>query len=76
MTFLSTEEHASVASSSPLVGSEQASITTTAIVRSGHLPTPQLGIIAEIERAIKALSRTQPIKERVCEYIQQEVSTS
>jgi len=43
-------------------------------MRSGHLPTPQLGIIGEIERAIKALARTQAVKERICEYIQQEVS--
>jgi len=44
------------------------------IIRSGQLPQPQLGIIGEIERAIKALSRTQPVKERICEYIMQEVS--
>jgi hypothetical protein len=43
-------------------------------MRSGHLPTPQLGIIVEIERAIKALARTVAVKERICEYIQQEVS--
>ena len=60
---------------SPLLGSE-ASVTTTSIIRSGHLPTPQLGIITEIERAIKTLARTQAVKERICEYIQQEVGTS
>ncbi|KAK2465946.1 hypothetical protein APHAL10511_001587 [Amanita phalloides] len=42
------------------------------IIRSGQLPQPQLGIIGEIERAIKTLSRTQPVKERICEYIMQE----
>lgn len=34
-----------------------------------------MGIIGEIERAIKALARTQPVKEKICEYIQQEVRT-
>lgn len=33
-----------------------------------------MGIIGEIERAIKGLARTPNIKERVCEYIQQEAS--
>lgn len=61
--------------SSPLLGSET-SVTTTSIIRSGHLPTPQLGIITEIERAIKTLARTQAVKERICEYIQQEVGTT
>lgn len=32
-----------------------------------------MGIIGEIEKAIKALARTQPVKEKICEYIQQEV---
>ena len=50
-------------------------MTTATIMRSGHLPTPQLGIISDIERAIKALARTQSVKERLCEYIQQEVNT-
>jgi protein phosphatase 4 regulatory subunit 3 len=69
------EDQGPITSSSPLIGPEQASITPTTILHSGHLPTPQLGIIGEIERAIKALARTQPVKERICEYIQQEVST-
>ncbi|KAF8638593.1 hypothetical protein AX17_002134 [Amanita inopinata Kibby_2008] len=59
-------------SSSPLMGSDPSSITTASIIRTGQLPKPQLGIIGEIERAIKVLSRTQPIKERICEYIMQE----
>lgn len=58
-------------SSSPMIGSEP-SITTASIIRSGHLPQPQLGIIGEIERAIKTLARTAVIKERICEYIQTE----
>jgi hypothetical protein len=61
-------------SSSPHIGPEPASVTTATIMRSGHLPMPQLGIIGEIEKAIKALARTQAVKERICEYIQQEVS--
>lgn len=59
------------ASSSPHLGPND-SITTASIIRSGHLPTPRLGIIGEIEKAIKALARTQAVKERICEYIQQE----
>ena len=50
--------------------------TSANIVNSGYLPTPQLGIISEIERAIKALARTQVVKERICDYIQHEVSAS
>ncbi|KAJ3501132.1 hypothetical protein NLJ89_g9480 [Agrocybe chaxingu] len=56
--------------SSPLLG--ETSVTTASIIRSGHLPTPQMGIISEIERAIKSLARTQQVKERICEYIQHE----
>ncbi|KIK03157.1 hypothetical protein K443DRAFT_654891 [Laccaria amethystina LaAM-08-1] len=48
------------------------SLTTASIIRSGHLPRPQLGIIGEIEKAMKSLSRTPHLKERICEYIQQE----
>lgn len=73
---ISIEEHAAVVSSSPNIGPEPASVTTAGIIRSGHLPQPQLGIIAEIERAIKSLARTQVVKERICEYIQHEVSSS
>lgn len=56
-------------SSSPLAGPEP-SITTASIIRSGHLPQPALGIIMEIDRAIRALSRTPAIKDKICEYIQ------
>ncbi|KAG6845446.1 hypothetical protein H0H87_009354 [Tephrocybe sp. NHM501043] len=59
-------------SSSPNIGPDPPSITTAGIIRSGHLPKPQLGIIGEIDRAIKQLARTQAVKERICEYIQQE----
>jgi hypothetical protein len=59
-------------SSSPLAGPEP-SITTASIIRTGHLPQPALGIITEIDRAIRALSRTPAIKDRICEYIQRAV---
>ena len=60
--------------SSPLAGPEP-SITTANIIRAGRLPQPQLGVIGEIDTAIKTLARTAVVKERVCEYIQNEVST-
>jgi len=74
---ISAEERGSVInidSSSPLIGPEaQSSTATSAIIRTGHLPSPTLGMIGEIDRAIKALSRTQQVKEKICEYIQAEV---
>ncbi|KAF9057866.1 component of IIS longevity pathway SMK-1-domain-containing protein [Panaeolus papilionaceus] len=68
---MNTTEDQSNLASSPLLDPDT-SVTTASIIRSGHLPTPQLGIISEIERAIKSLARTQLVKERICEYIQQE----
>ncbi|KAH7931318.1 DUF625-domain-containing protein [Leucogyrophana mollusca] len=65
----SGDEHAAIGSSSP---SADHSITTASIIRSGHLPSPQLGFISDIERAIKALARGQSVKEKICEYIQRE----
>ncbi|KAG6861854.1 hypothetical protein C0995_011151 [Termitomyces sp. Mi166 len=59
-------------SSSPHIGPDPPSVTTAGIIRSGHLPRPELGIIGDIERAVKTLSRTQNFKERICEYIQKE----
>ncbi|KAG9317314.1 component of IIS longevity pathway SMK-1-domain-containing protein [Chiua virens] len=58
-----------IGSSSP--GGEH-SATTVSIIRTGHLPTPQLGNIQDIEGAIKTLSRGQAVKEKICEYIQRE----
>ncbi|KAI0737677.1 component of IIS longevity pathway SMK-1-domain-containing protein [Daedaleopsis nitida] len=60
--------------SSPLIGPEgpEPSVTTANIIRSGRLPQPQMGIIGEIDTAIKTLARTAVVKERVCEYIQNE----
>ncbi|KAJ7223945.1 component of IIS longevity pathway SMK-1-domain-containing protein [Mycena rebaudengoi] len=66
-----SEEHAALISSSPVIGPEP-SITTASIIRNGQLPVPQLGIIADIERAIKSLSRAPQIKDRLCEYIMHE----
>ncbi|EGN92042.1 hypothetical protein SERLA73DRAFT_117880 [Serpula lacrymans var. lacrymans S7.3] len=65
------DDHIGIGLSSPSAGSEH-SVTTASIIRSGHLPTPQLGIIAEVERAIKALARTQTVRDKICEYIQRE----
>lgn len=61
--------------SSPLIGPEgpETSLTTANIIRSGRLPQPQMGIIGEIDTVIKTLARTALVKERVCEYIQNEV---
>ncbi|KAG6891694.1 hypothetical protein C0992_010097 [Termitomyces sp. T32_za158] len=66
-----TSDNLSSLSSSPHIGPDPPSITTAGIIRSRHLPHPALGIIGEIERAVKTLARTQNFKEQVCEYIQQ-----
>ncbi|KIK67617.1 hypothetical protein GYMLUDRAFT_36354 [Collybiopsis luxurians FD-317 M1] len=70
-----TDEHGSITldSSSPLPGSaEPSSVATASIMRTGHLPAPSLGMIGEIDRAIKTLARTNTVKEKICEYIQNE----
>ncbi|KAL0070111.1 Platinum sensitivity protein [Marasmius tenuissimus] len=71
------EEQGSInlGSSSPLPESSSSNITTE-IIRTGHLPSPRMGIIADIEKAIKVLSRAQQVKERLCEYVQSEVRMS
>ncbi|KDQ64157.1 hypothetical protein JAAARDRAFT_187524 [Jaapia argillacea MUCL 33604] len=72
---MNASEEQVVGSSSPLIGPEPPptnSVTTASIIRAGRLPQPQLGIIGEIEKAIKALARTPALKERICEYIQHE----
>ncbi|KAH9854932.1 DUF625-domain-containing protein [Lenzites betulinus] len=60
--------------SSPLIGPDgpETSLSTASIIRAGRLPQPQMGIISEIDTAIKTLARTAIVKERVCEYIQTE----
>ncbi|KAL0950186.1 hypothetical protein HGRIS_010179 [Hohenbuehelia grisea] len=54
-------------SSSPQIGPHESSIGP--IIRHGQLPPPQLGIISEIERAIKHIVRAQNVKDRICEYM-------
>ncbi|KAG6868759.1 hypothetical protein C0993_011028 [Termitomyces sp. T159_Od127] len=66
-----TSDNLSSLSSSPHIGPDPPSVTTAGIIRSRHLPRPELGIIGEIERAVKTLARTQNFKEQICEYIQQ-----
>ncbi|KAF8138310.1 component of IIS longevity pathway SMK-1-domain-containing protein [Boletus edulis] len=66
---LNSGEDQGIGSSSP---SGEHSATTVNIIRTGHLPTPQLGNIQDIEGAIKTLSRGQAVKEKICEYIQRE----
>lgn len=68
---LGDDQGSVIGSSSPILGPES-SATTSSIIRSGHLPTPQMGIIGDIEAAIKGLARTPVVKERICEYIQHE----
>ncbi|KAJ7098713.1 component of IIS longevity pathway SMK-1-domain-containing protein [Mycena belliarum] len=53
-------------SSSPVVGGPDA------VVRDNQLPAPRLGNIADIDRALKGITKTQPVKERLCEYIMAE----
>lgn len=67
-SFLS-EDHG-LGSSSP--GGDH-SPTAATILRTGHLPSPQLGNIQDIDGAIKTLARTQAIREKICERIQNEV---
>ncbi|KAK7054066.1 SMK-1 domain-containing protein [Favolaschia claudopus] len=64
---ITTSEEHTLVSSSPVDSS-------TNLQRSSQLPPPQLGIIADIERAIKNISNTRQgqLKERLCEYIMQE----
>ena len=59
-------------SSSPTIGPEPSPMTA-GIVRGDGLPNPALGIIPEIERTIKLICRNQTMKERLCEYMYNEV---
>ncbi|EJD53799.1 DUF625-domain-containing protein [Auricularia subglabra TFB-10046 SS5] len=54
-------------SSSPIIGSEPT--TSSQIIQAGRLPQPTLGVIKEVEHAIKALARSSTAKGRLCEYI-------
>ena len=66
-------EHDAVGlSSSPLIGPEPA--IANSLMRGGNLPKPSLSTIADIERAVKTVARIPALKERICEYIQSDVS--
>lgn len=47
-------------------------ITANTIVQAGRLPEPTLGIIGEIDKAIKFIGRTAPGREKICEYLVRE----
>lgn len=51
----------------------QSRLTVASIVASGRLPDPALGIISELDAAIKVISKSNHGKERICEYILNEV---
>lgn len=55
-------------SSSPSRGDPRA-VNLSSIVSAGRLPDPTLGIIGEIEKAIKYIGRTPAGKEKICEYV-------
>ncbi|KAG8965922.1 Platinum sensitivity protein [Tulasnella sp. 419] len=59
----------SLHSSSP---SRDRPISATTIINAGRLPEPTMGIIGEIDKAIKFIGRTPSGKEKICEYIVQE----
>ncbi|KAH7100629.1 DUF625-domain-containing protein [Auriculariales sp. MPI-PUGE-AT-0066] len=52
---------------SPTIGPEPQ--TTSQIIQSGRLPQLTLGLLKEVDMAIKALSRSSTAKGRLCEYI-------
>jgi hypothetical protein len=43
------------------------------IIKAGHLPPPQMGFIPQVEKAVRVLARTPATRERISEYIQNEV---
>ncbi|KIO16917.1 hypothetical protein M407DRAFT_230281 [Tulasnella calospora MUT 4182] len=47
-------------------------VSASSIINAGRLPEPTLGIIGEIDKAIKFIGRTAAGKEKICEYIVQE----
>lgn len=55
-------------------GDPQSRLTVASIVASGRLPEPALGIISELDTAIKAIAKAIHGRERICEYILNEVS--
>lgn len=62
-------------SSSPITGpAAEPSALAANIARGGGLPKPTLSTIADIEKAMKTIVRVPSIKERICEFIQNDVS--
>ena len=51
----------------------QTRLTVASIIASGRLPEPTLGIISDLDTAIKAIAKTVHGRERICEYILNEV---
>lgn len=54
-------------------GDSQSRLTVASIIASGRLPEPALGIISDLDTAIKAIAKTIHGRERICEYILNEV---
>lgn len=44
------------------------------LLRGGTIPKPSLSTIADIEKAMKTVARIPALKERICEYLQSDVS--
>ncbi|KAG8869734.1 Platinum sensitivity protein [Tulasnella sp. 331] len=47
-------------------------VSANSIVQAGRLPEPCLGIISEIDKAIKFIGRTNQGREKICEYLVRE----
>ncbi|KAF9518815.1 hypothetical protein BS47DRAFT_1337947 [Hydnum rufescens UP504] len=54
-------------------GSSQSCLTVASIIASGRLPEPALGIIGDVDAAIKVIAKTLHGRARICEYILNEV---
>ncbi|KAF9503013.1 hypothetical protein BS47DRAFT_1490525 [Hydnum rufescens UP504] len=73
---LTREQYGDDSSLSPLAsgsGSLGSRLTAASIVASGCLPEPALGIIGEVEAAIKVIAKTLHGRERICEYLLNEM---
>jgi protein phosphatase-4 regulatory subunit 3 len=68
------EDHGFGPTPSPSNGPEpDPMFSTPKIISRGSLPEPRMGIITDIEKVIKTLSRTAVVKEKMCEWMQREV---
>lgn len=47
-------------------------VSANSIINAGRLPEPCLGIIGEVDKAIKFIGRTPIGREKICEYIVRE----